>query len=101
MDTGVADKIKAADEKFAEFETASRFAARAEKDVAFRIGNGVRQSLGDAYRENPGAGKLRRAIKAIGPCEKIETAILSAARDYRKEHGALPDGVSEISERKF
>lgn len=101
MDTGVAEKIVAADQAFAEFETASRFAARAEKDVAFRIGNGSGKALGMRTEKTLVLENYGRALKAIGPCEKIETAILSAARDYRKEHGALPDGVSETSERKF
>jgi hypothetical protein len=42
-----------------------------------------------------------RAIKAIGPNDKIRDAVLSAARDYRKLHGKLPDGVTEVTERKF
>lgn len=101
VDTGVAEAIKTADEKYAEFEAASRFAARAEKQTAFRIGNGTGKALGMRTEKTLVLEHYGRAIKAIGPCEKIETAILSAARDYRKEHGALPDGVSEISERKF
>jgi hypothetical protein len=42
-----------------------------------------------------------KAIKAIGPNDKIRDAILAAARDYRKLRGKLPDGVTETSERKF
>lgn len=101
MDTGVAEKIAEADAKFAEFEAASRFAKRAERDVTFRIGDGQGKALGMRTEKTLVLDSYGRAIKAIGPCEKIETAILSAARDYRKEHGALPDGVSETSERKF
>ena len=41
------------------------------------------------------------AIKAIGPHPKIEEAILAAAREYRKVHGVLPDGVSATQERKL
>lgn len=101
LDTGVAEKIAQADQAFAEFETTSRFAARAEKGVAFRIGDGSGKALGMRTEKTLVLESYGKAIKAIGPCEKIETAILSAARDYRKEHGALPDGVSETSERKF
>ncbi len=101
VDTGIADAIKAADDKFAEFETASRFAKRAERDATFRIGDGRGKALGMRTEKTLVLEHYGRAIRAIGPCEKIETAILSAARDYRKEHGALPDGVSETSERKF
>jgi hypothetical protein len=67
MDTGVAEKIAQADQAFAEFETVSRFAARAEKNTAFRIGNGSGKALGDAYRENPGAGKLQQSNQGHWP----------------------------------
>lgn len=100
MDTGVADKIKAADEKFAEFEAASRFAARAEKGVAFRIGGGAK-ALGMRTEKTLVLENYGRAIKAIGPCDTIRDAILTAARAYKKQHGVLPDGVTETSERKF
>lgn len=101
LDTGVGEKIAAADEAFTDFEAASRFAARAEKDVAFRIGNGHGKALGMRTEKTLVLESYGKAIKAIGPNEKIEAAILSAARDYRKLHNALPDGVTETSERKF
>lgn len=101
IDTGVAEKIAAADQAFAEFETASHFAARAERDTSFRIGNGSGKALGMRTEKTLVLDSYAKAIKAIGKNEKIETAILSAARDYRKEHGALPDGVTEHTERKF
>ena len=42
-----------------------------------------------------------KAICAIGQNDKIRDAILSAARDYRKEHGALPEGVTAEHTRKM
>lgn len=101
VDTGVAEKIAAADQAFAEFETASRFAARAERDTTFRIGDGQGKALGMRTEKTLVLEHYGRALKAIGPNEKIKDAILSAARDYRKEHGKLPDGVTETSQRKF
>lgn len=101
IDTGVAAKIEEADHAFSEYEKASRFAARAERDVTFRIGDGRGKSLGMRTEKTLILESYSKAIKAIGKNEKIETAILSAARDYRKEHGSLPDGVTETSERKF
>lgn len=101
IDTGVAAKIEEADQAFSEFERASRFADRAERDVTFRIGDGRGKSLGMRTEKTLILESYSKAIKAIGKNEKIETAILSAARDYRKEHGKLPDGVTEVSERKF
>lgn len=101
VDTGVAEKIAAADQAFADYERASRFARQAEAQTAFRIGNGQGKALGMRTEKTLVLESYGRAIKAIGKNEKIETAILSAARDYRKEHGVLPDGVTEITERKF
>ncbi len=100
MDTGVADKIAEADKAFADYETASRFAARAEKDVNFRIGGGAK-ALGMRTEKTLVLDSYSKALKAIGPNDKIRDAILSAARDYRKLHGILPDGISETTERKF
>lgn len=101
LDTGVAEKIAAADQSFKEFETASRFAARANKAVPFRVGNGSGKALPMRTEKTLVLESYSKAITAIGPCEKIETAILSAARDYRKQNGKLPDGVTESIERKF
>ena len=101
VDTGVAEAIANADQKFKEFTQANRIAARAERDIPFRIGGGPGKTLGMHTEKTLILEHYGRAIKAIGPNEKIETAILSAARDYRKLHNRLPDGVTEVSERKF
>lgn len=101
VDTGVADAIANADQAFADFETASRFAARAERDSTFRIGDGHGKALGMRAEKTLVLESYSKAIKAIGPNPKIEAAILSAARDFRKLNGELPDGVTETSERKF
>ena len=40
------------------------------------------------------AKKLIAALLKVGPLsEKVQDALLSAARDYRKVKGKLPDGV--------
>lgn len=101
IDTGVAQAIAQADEAFSEFEQASRFAARAEKQTTFRIGDGRTKSLGMRTEKTLILESYAKAITAIGPNDKIRDAVLSAARDYRKLHGKLPDGVTETSERKF
>lgn len=101
IDTGVAQATLEADQKFNEFKQASRFVARAEKATTFRIGDGPGKALGMRTEKTLVLNSYAKAITAIGKNEKIETAILSAARDYRKEHGKLPDGVTEVTERKF
>jgi hypothetical protein len=101
LDAGVVEAIAVADQKFSEFEHASRVAARAEKTTTFRIGDGVTKALSMRTEKTLVLESYGKAIKAIGPNDKIRDAILSAARDYRKLRGKLPDGVTETSERKF
>lgn len=101
LDAGVVGAIAEADQKFSEFEQASRFAARAERNTTFRIGDGIGKALSMRTEKTLILESYGRALKAIGPNDKIRDAVLSAARDYRKLHGKLPDGVTETSERKF
>jgi len=91
-----------ADTRFAEFEKSAREAARAEREVNTRIGGGFSgRALSMRTEKTLVLESYGRAITAIGKNEKIETAILSAARDYRRLHKKLPDGVTEIEERKI
>jgi hypothetical protein len=100
--TNVAEAIIAADRTFADFERAQREAARAERDVTVRIGSSMGgRSMMMRTTETLVLESYGRAIKAIGPNDKIREAILSAARDYRKLNGALPDGVSVETTRKL
>lgn len=95
----VAEVTKHADEAFSEFERQSRFAARAERDTKVKIGGGFGRSASLRNVETLHLESYSKALKAIGPHDKIRDAILSVAREYRKEHGALPDGVTATYER--
>lgn len=101
LDIDVAKVTAEADDKFQEYERVSRFAERAEKETTVKIGGGFRTSASLRTVETLVLDSYGKAIRAIGPNEKIEAAILSAARDYRKTHGVLPDGVSATTERKL
>ena len=102
LDTDVVGKIEAADRAFAEYELASRFAQIKERDIRFRVSDGVNgDAEGMRLTKYLILDSYTHAIKAIGPHDKIRDAILSAAREYKKTHGVLPDGVSEVSERKY
>lgn len=101
LDTGVAEKIAEADAAFTTFKQTSRFAARAEKQTTFRIGDGEGRTLAMRTATTLVLDSYNLAIKSIGPNDTIKEAILTAARAYRKQHGRLPDGVSEHTERKF
>lgn len=97
----VAEVTKHADEAFSEFERQSRFAARAERDTKVKVGGGFDKSASLRNVETLHLESYGKALKAIGPHDKIRDAILAAAREYRKEHGALPDGVTATYERKL
>lgn len=101
LEVDVAALTQEADTAFKEFEKQSRFAARAERDTRARVGGGFGRAAGLRDVETLHLESYNRAIKAIGPNDKIKDAILSAARDFRKEHGNLPDGVTATYERKL
>lgn len=101
LDINIAQVTQAADEAFSEFERTSRFAARAEKDTKVKLGGGFQKAVSLRTVETLHLESYSKALKAIGPNEKIAEAILSAAREYRKVHGHLPDGVTATEERKL
>lgn len=101
LDINVAEVTQAADEAFSEFERTSRFAARAEKDTKVKIGGGFRKAASLRDVETLHLDSYSLALKAIGPHDKIRDAILSVARDYRGQHGKLPEGVRATTERKL
>lgn len=97
----VAEVTKQADEAFQEYELQSRFAARAERDTKVKIGGGFENAVSLRTVETLHLDSYSLALKAIGPHDKVAAAILSAAREYRKEHGALPPGVRATHERQL
>lgn len=101
LDVNVAAVTTEADEAFSSFERQSRFADRAERDSKVKIGGGFGRTATLRTVETLHLDSYGKAIKAIGPHPKIEEAILAVAREYRKEHGALPEGVRATTERKL
>lgn len=97
----IAEVTQAANEAFSNFEQSSRFAARAEKDTKVKIGGGFQKAASLRTVETLHLDSYALALKAIGPQDKIRDAILSAARDYRNQHGKLPEGVRATTERKL
>jgi hypothetical protein len=91
-----------ADAAFARFEKASRAAAVAEKDVSVRIASSLGgRALTMRTTETLIIESVNKAIIAMGPTEKIKEAILSSARDYRKIHGQLPNGIRAETSRSI
>jgi hypothetical protein len=101
VDVDVAAVTKEADAAFEAFERQSRFADRADKDTKVKIGGGFDSALSLRTAETLHLNDPLKAIVVIGVTDKIRDAILSAARDYRKQNGKLPDGVSSTKERKL
>lgn len=101
LDVDIVAATQEADSAFTEYERASRFAERAERDTKVKLGGGFGKAASLRTVETLHLNSYNLAIKAIGPHPKIEEAILSAAREYRKAHGSLPDGVTATQERKL
>jgi hypothetical protein len=95
----VTQVVVEADSRFVAFKKADREAARAERDTNVKVGGGWGRSLSLRTQETLQLDNYNKAITAIGPHPKIEEAILSAAREYRKKHGSLPAGVSSVIDR--
>jgi hypothetical protein len=100
--TDVGAAIEQADAAFDDFARANRAAARAERAVPVRFSS-VTGGRAQAMRTVE-VLKIEDAVKAIrvmGLTEKIAAAILSSARDYRKEFDELPEGVIATFERSI
>ncbi len=101
LGTGTAKAIAAAIDAAGEAAHAAHAADIAEKDVKTRVSTGFGSAIGLRNVENLVIDNHISAIMTMWPCTKLYDAILSAARDYRKEHGSLPKGISIQTERKL
>ena len=99
LGVNVAEVTKEADEAFKAFKAAERVAEIANVDTRFKVGGGFLKPTGLRTNKVLVLIDVAKAIEVIGLTEKIQDAVLSSARDYRKLRGALPAGVTEIEER--
>jgi hypothetical protein len=100
--TNVAAAIIEADQTFSAFKQADRTASIAEKHTAVRIPSQLGgKALSLRTRETLILDDAIAAIQAIGVTEAISDAILSAARNYRKLKGELPNGVRSETKRSI
>lgn len=90
----VTQVVVEATEAFNDFKKAERESARADRATHVKVGGGWGNAISLRTKETLILESYSKAIKAIGPNDKIRDAILSAARDYRKLKGTLPDGVT-------
>lgn len=96
----VAGAIEQADTAFDTFKKTARDATLAEKnaDVRFKSRFAAKATTLRTIKTLV-LTDATKAIAAIGITEKIQEAILSSARDYRKTNNLLPDGVTETEDQ--
>lgn len=93
--TDLAAVVVEADQSFSRFEKADRAVQRAEAATHVRLPSKLGgKALSLRTKETLKLDDWVAAINAMGVTEKIQEAVLSAARDYRKRNDKLPAGVS-------
>ncbi len=93
-----------ADSAFADFGRATRQVDRAERATKVTVKTDARRGLGFRRQEVLTIATLEDACAALeimGLTDGITEAIITAARDYRKTMGELPDGITVTYERKI
>jgi hypothetical protein len=97
--TDVAAAIVEADQTFSDYAKADRAAQIAESQTHVRLPSQLGgKALSLREKETLVLDDVKAAIAVMGVTDKITSAILSSARDYRREWGRLPDGIrSEIT----
>ena len=98
----LAERVVEADQAFSEYERANRAAAVAERDTHVRLPSQLGgHAMSMRTIETLTVDSAVDAVMAIGAHKKITDAILTAARDYRRQHGELPPGVSATYSRSI
>ena len=101
-ESDVGGAIAQADAAFTDYRRADKQAAIAERNVPLRVGSvlgGRSQSMRTV--EVLAIDNVELAIKVLGLTEKIRDAIISSARDFRKEFDELPAGIKATYERSY
>lgn len=88
-----------ADTSFAQFNHASRDAARAERNAHVRIGGGIGRAASLRTVETLVVTDAAKALAALGLTPDIEEAIVKSARLFRKLRSVLPEGVIATHEK--
>lgn len=99
--TDVAGAIANADKLFDGFLKADRAATRAENAIPVRLDGKLGRRVSMRAVETLLPEDPYAAILEMGISEKLSEAILTAAREYRKDTGKLPAGITAERERKF
>lgn len=99
--TGIGTAIQDTAAAEAEAAKAARAAVIAEKDSAVRIATDFGKAVAMRNVETLVVDNATSAVLALWPNEKIRDAILSAARDFRRDHAKLPKGISARIDRRI
>lgn len=99
--TDIAGSTREADEAFDLYKRASREAARAERETKVRVAGGFQRALGLRDKEVLIITDPIAALNEMGMTDKVEAAILSSAREYRRITGDLPLGIIAKTERSL
>lgn len=95
VETDIGAAIEQADEAFADFQRADRASERAIRGIPLRFGSvtgGRAQTMRTV--ETLSVTDWKAAIDEMGVTESIRDAIISSARNYRREFGDLPAGIA-------
>ena len=97
-----------ADAAFDDYKISARTAARAERDakrvvIGGGFGRTLSQRTSELFKVEDPIAALREIIKERGGVlpEKIDDALISAAKDFRKGKGRLPKGVTSTKDRSL
>lgn len=102
VESDVGEAIQQADQAFSTFRRADKQAAIAARNVPVRFSSVTGgRSMGMRNVEVLVIEDVAKAIKIMGLTPKIRDAILSSARDYRKEFDELPNGIKATFERSL
>jgi hypothetical protein len=103
--TGVETDIGAAaveaDARFAAFQLAQRTLARAERAKDVKLGGGFNRALSTRFKEELVVEDPYKALSVMGWSERLLEALLTDAREHRRKHGDLPDGIIAQGERRL
>lgn len=101
LDVNIGDATNEADAAFKEFQRASRFADRAERDTKVKVGGGFSRAVSLKTVETLILVDAFAALRDMGVTDDIREAILKSARAYRRAFEELPKGVEIQVERKI
>jgi vacuolar-type H+-ATPase subunit H len=101
VESDIVSTTVAADAAYEEYQRLQRSADRAGRDTNVRIGGGFSRSLGARARETLSVTDPLKALSEIGWTEKILDALVTEAREFRRQHDRLPQGVESVKQRRL